>query len=335
MFIDEAKLTVRGGKGGNGCVAFRREKFVPRGGPSGGDGGRGGSVVLVADSFLQTLMDIPQRAVYEAENGRPGEGSTKQGRKGADCVIKAPVGTIVRDADEGIVLKDLAAPGDRCVVARGGRAGKGNKRFASATNRAPHEATPGEPGQERRLFLELKLVADVGIIGLPNAGKSTLISRLSSAHPKIADYPFTTLDPVLGIVEGPGFQRCVMVDIPGLIEGAHDGAGLGHQFLRHVERTRVLVHLVDIMPIEGDADPVHDYDVVRKELEEYNPDLAGKTEIVVTSKIDLLGEDDTRIRDFARAAGRDVLGISAVTGKGLEELRRAVFAELDDMDDER
>jgi len=333
MFVDEARLTVRAGKGGNGCVAFRREKFVPRGGPSGGDGGRGGSVVLAADSSIQTLMDIPQRTVYDAENGRPGEGSSKQGRKGADCTIRVPVGTLVRDADEGIILKDLAEATDRCVVAKGGRAGKGNKHFASATNRTPHEATPGKPGQERRLFLELKLVADVGIIGLPNAGKSMLISRLSSAHPKIADYPFTTLDPVLGIVEGPGFQRCVMVDIPGLVEGAHDGVGLGHEFLRHVERTRLLVHLVDIMPIEGDSDPAHDYGVIRKELGEYKAELAAKTEIVVASKVDLIGDDDAPIRDLARAIGRDVLGISAVTGKGLEELRRTVFAGLYDMDE--
>ena len=333
MFVDEATLTVHAGKGGDGCVAFRREKFVPRGGPSGGDGGRGGSVILVADSSLQTLMDIPQRSVYAAESGRPGEGSNRHGRKGADCTIRVPVGTIVKDADEGIILKDLAAEGDRCVVARGGRAGKGNKHFASATNRAPREATPGAPGRERRLFLELKLVADVGIIGLPNAGKSTLISRLSSAHPKIADYPFTTLDPVLGIVEGPGYQRCVMVDIPGLMEGAHDGVGLGHQFLRHVERTRLLVHLVDIMPIERDSDSAHGYDVVRRELAAYNPHLAAKREIVVASKIDLLGGDDARIRDLAQAVGQDVVGISAATGEGLEQLRRIVFAELDDMDD--
>ena len=335
MFIDEAKLTVRAGKGGNGCVAFRREKFVPRGGPSGGDGGRGGSVILAADGSLQTLMDIPQRTVYQAENGRPGEGSNKQGRKGADCTLKVPVGTIVRDADEGIILKDLAVETDQCIVARGGRAGKGNKHFASATNRTPREATSGNPGQERRLALELRLVADVGIIGLPNAGKSTLISRLSSAHPKIADYPFTTLDPVLGIVEGPGFQRCVMVDIPGLVEGAHDGVGLGHQFLRHVARTRLLLHMVDILPIEGDSDPEHDYHVVRRELAEYNPDLAARREIVVASKIDLLGGDDARLREFAQVVGQTVIGISSVTGTGLEQLRRAVFAQLDDMDDER
>ena len=331
MFVDEAKITVRAGKGGSGCVSFRREKFVPRGGPDGGDGGRGGSVILVVDPRCQTLMDIPSRSVYHAGNGAPGQGNNRQGRKGDDRVLRLPVGTIIRDAQTGLVLKDLAEEGERFVVARGGRAGKGNRHFASATNRTPREASPGQPGQERVLFLELKLVADVGIIGLPNAGKSTLISRLSSAHPKIADYPFTTLDPVLGIVEGPGFTRSVWVDIPGLVEGAHDGVGLGHQFLRHVERTRLLLHLVDVQPVGADRDPCADYHIIRDELARYKVDLAQKEEIVVASKIDVLGADDGPVVALSQAIGKPVIAISSVTGQGLERLRRAVFARLAEM----
>ena len=334
MFVDEARIIVRGGKGGNGCVSFRREKLVPRGGPDGGDGGRGGRVLLAADRTRHTLMDISSRAVYRAGDGRPGSGANRHGKNGRDVVIALPVGTIVKDEQSGIVLKDLAEHEQRFVVASGGRAGKGNKHFASATNRTPREVTPGRPGQERVVLLELKLVADVGIIGLPNAGKSTLISRLSSAHPKIADYPFTTLDPVLGIVEGPGFTRCVMVDIPGLVEGAHEGVGLGHQFLRHVERTRVLLHMVDITPVGRDGGPVDGYNVIRAELSQYSLELARKGEIVVANKIDVLA-DRGRVKELSEAIDKPVLGISAATGEGLEELRRAVFGRLEQMNVER
>jgi len=327
MIVDEATVIVRGGRGGNGCVAFRRERFVPRGGPAGGDGGRGGNVVLAADEACETLMDIPTRSIYTAGNGGPGEGGNRHGKNGNDVIIKIPVGTIVRDTETGIVLKDLDKPHDQVVVARGGRGGKGNRHFATATNRTPREATVGRDGQHRRIFLELKLVADVGIIGMPNAGKSTLISRLSSAHPKIASYPFTTLDPVLGIVEGPGFGRCVVVDIPGLVEGAHEGVGLGHQFLRHVERTRVLIHLVDISPFGEGRSPAEDYRVLRNELGDYNPALAQKPELVVASKMDLFADDAPAV-EFSARIGKKVVGISAVTGKGLEDLRREIFAML-------
>ena len=304
---------------------------MPRGGPDGGHGGRGGSVILIADPRCQTLMDIPSQSVYQAGNGAPGQGNNRHGKQGEDRILRLPVGTIVRDAESSLVLKDLAADGDEFVAARGGRAGKGNRHFATATNRTPREAGPGQPGQERVLFLELKLVADVGIIGLPNAGKSTLISRLSSAHPKIADYPFTTLDPVLGIVEGPDFTRSVWVDIPGLVEGAHDGVGLGHQFLRHVERTRLLLHLVDVQPLGADRGPAADYEVIRQELARYRADLAQKEEIVVASKTDVLGDDDGPIVALSEAIGKDVIPVSSVTGQGLEALRRAVFARLAEM----
>ena len=334
MFIDEATVIVRGGRGGDGCVAFRREKFVARGGPSGGDGGRGGNVVLATDESCETLMDIPARSMYSAGSGSPGEGSNKHGKDGKDVVVRVPVGTIVRDTETGVILKDLKEPGERAVVARGGGGGKGNKHFATSTNQTPREATSGREGQERRIFLELKLVADVGIIGMPNAGKSTLISRLSSAHPKIASYPFTTLDPVLGIVEGPGFRRCVMVDIPGLVEGAHDGVGLGHQFLRHVERTRVLIHLVDISPMGEDREPAEDYQILRNELRDYNPALSVKPEMVVANKMDLFA-DEGPVEAFSERIGKKVVGISAVTGRGLEELRRAVFGMLSDLDKEK
>ncbi|MCJ7543087.1 MAG: GTPase ObgE, partial [Phycisphaerae bacterium] len=290
MFVDEVDIVVVGGRGGDGCVSFRREKFVPRGGPDGGDGGHGGSVHVQTDGSLNTLQHLAGKHHWRAPHGRAGEGSNKHGRSGRDIVVRVPTGTIVRDAEHDLLLKDLTAPGQSICVATGGRGGRGNTHFKSATNQAPRQVEPGEPGQQRTLHLELKLIADAGLIGKPNAGKSTLLSHLSAARPKIAAYPFTTLSPCLGIVEAPGHQRFVLADIPGLIEGAHSGTGLGDAFLRHVERTRVLVHMVDICPISG-SDPAEDYRAIRRELASYSPALATKSEIVVANKMDLTGAD--------------------------------------------
>jgi len=322
LFVDEAEIVVTGGAGGNGCVAFRREKFVPKGGPSGGDGGRGGSVFCQADAAYNTLQHLAGHHHWAAEHGGHGMGKNRHGRAGADVVIRVPPGTIVLDADHGTVLRDLRAPGDRVCVAEGGRGGRGNVHFKSPTHQAPRQAESGEPGRRRRLRLELKLIADAGLIGKPNAGKSTLISRLSAAHPKIAAYPFTTLTPCLGIVELRGYRRFVLADIPGLIEGAHGGAGLGDAFLRHVERTRVLVHVLDVRPPAGDA--ADDYRAVREELEQYSPALAAKDEVVVANKMDLTGSEATLER-LRTELGRPVLAVSAVTGQGLEALGEEVF----------
>ena len=327
MFIDEATMTVRGGAGGRGCCAFRRESRVPRGGPSGGDGGRGGSVYLRADAQLATLSDIVNKALYAAGNGAPGGGSTKRGRNGNDLIVRVPAGTIVRDAETGALLRDLTEPGEQVRVAQGGRGGRGNKAFASPTNRAPRTREDGGEGEERRIALELKLIADVGLVGFPNAGKSTLLSRVSRARPRIASYPFTTLDPQLGIVAVGDYRSIVMADLPGLIEGARHGAGLGDRFLRHVERTRVVCHIVDVMaPYE--ETPAHRYAVIRGELEEYSPALAQKPEVIVASKMDLSGAED-RAAGLAAEIGRPVTNISAVTGKGLPAMLRALVRELD------
>lgn len=325
MFVDEVDITVTAGKGGDGCVAFRREKFIPKGGPNGGDGGDGGNVLLRADEQLNTLHHLAGKHHWKARKGQQGLGKTCHGKRGEDCVVPVPPGTLIFDADHGTLLKDLAQPGEDVVVARGGRGGRGNTAFKSPTNQAPRQFEPGEPGQERRLHLELKLIADVGLVGLPNAGKSTLLSRLSAARPKIAAYPFTTLTPNLGIVELSNFRRFVLADIPGLIEGAHTGAGLGDEFLRHIERTTLLVHVVDIAPLEGD--PVHDYEVICRELEEYSPKLAKKPRLVVANKTDLTGAAENL--DALRAAvGGPVLSISAVTGDGLDALSEKIWAEL-------
>jgi GTP-binding protein len=329
MFIDEAKIFVAAGHGGRGCVSFRREKFVPKGGPDGGDGGKGGDVVLVADRNLTTLLDFRYRRRYEAERGEHGRGSDQTGRDGAHCLIRVPVGTVVRDPDSGDVLADLVEHGQRYIAARGGRGGRGNARFKSPTNRAPRHAEPGEAGEARWLTFELKLLADVGLIGLPNAGKSTLLSRISAARPKIADYPFTTLVPQLGIVRLRDEHTCVVADIPGLIEGAHQGKGLGHQFLRHVERTRLLLHLVDMAVT--DAGPVVNFDAITHELIAYAPTLAKKPQLAVATKIDLPSAKQAweRFQAAMIARGRRVLAISAVTGEGigtlLDELHRALF----------
>jgi GTP-binding protein len=299
MFIDEVKIKVKAGDGGNGCLAFRREKYVPRGGPSGGDGGRGGDVTMVANPNYNTLLHFRFNPEHSAERGRHGEGSNRTGREGESIEIPVPVGTVVYDADTGEQLVDFTEPGQRFTVAKGGRGGRGNARFVSSTHQTPTEHEDGRPGQERHLRLELKLLADVGLVGFPNAGKSTLISRISAAKPKIADYPFTTLEPNLGVVSAnDDYTSFVVADIPGLIEGAHEGHGLGIQFLRHVERTRLLVHLVDVSESSG-RDPVHDFQVILNELASFGHELAEKPMFVVASKIDV-AQDQNRI-DALRA----------------------------------
>src|SRR5919202_1081694 len=303
MFIDRAKIKVRGGHGGNGVTAFRREKFVPRGGPSGGDGGRGGDVWLVADSSLNTLLHLRYNPEHTAERGRHGEGSNRSGREGADTEVRVPVGTQVLDAETGEFLADLAEDGQRWLASKGGRGGFGNAHFASSTNRAPRYHQEGSPGEEHELQLELKLLADVGLVGFPNAGKSTFISTVSAAKPKVADYPFTTLEPHLGVVDLGDFRTFVVADIPGLIEGAHGGAGLGDQFLRHIERTKLLLHLIDLSSASG-RDAVADYEAINRELELYDPRLAERPQIVVATKIDAL-DDPQRLESLRRRAAED------------------------------
>ncbi len=325
MFIDEVDIMVIAGDGGDGCVSFRREKFIPRGGPDGGDGGNGGSVYLVADPAYNTLQHLTGKHHWKAGRGENGKGKNRHGKNGKDVFVPVPPGTIVHDVDLGIVLRDLSTPNDRICVAHGGKGGKGNAHFATASNQAPRQATKGQSGQVRHLHLELKLIADVGLIGKPNAGKSTLLRRLSAARPKVADYPFTTVEPVLGIVELSGDRRFVMADIPGLIEGAHNGAGLGEAFLRHVERAKILVHLVDICPPDGD--PVENYRLVNDELRFYSPALMDKPQIVVANKMDLTGSEDNLER-FRNTVGNDVVAISAVTGKGLGILTEKIWKVL-------
>src|SRR5919201_65573 len=300
-----------GGDGGPGCVSFRREKYVPRGGPDGGDGGDGGDVIVRAVAGTDSLADVVNRKHWRAKDGGRGGPDNRHGRKAPDLVIPVPPGTLIVDRDRGHVLRDLTRAGEEVVVARGGRGGRGNKAFATATNRAPREAQPGTPGEERWVVLELKVIADAGLVGLPNAGKSTLLSRLSRAHPEIADYPFTTKYPNLGLVQVGGERTFVLADLPGLIEGAHSGVGLGHEFLRHVERTRVLVHLVEPLPSDG-SDPVQNYRLVRRELELYNQALADKPEVVAVSKAELTGSETVRER-LEHELGHEVLAISSVT----------------------
>ncbi len=329
MFIDEVKIYVKAGDGGNGCLAFRREKFVPRGGPSGGDGGRGGDVVLVASEHHNTLLHFRFNPEHKAERGRHGEGSNRKGRDGASLDVATPVGTMVYDADSGELLHDFTQAGDRFIAAHGGKGGKGNARFATSTHQTPTEHEPGFPGEERRLRLVLKLLADVGLVGFPNAGKSTLISRISAAHPKIADYPFTTLEPNLGVVSvGNGAadgRTFVVADIPGLIEGAHAGHGLGTQFLRHVERTRLLAHLVDVSEAT-ERDPVHDFEIVMSELASFSEALVKKPMIVVATKLDV-AQDPERVASLERVArqrGLPFFKISSVTGEGIEALKHSM-----------
>ncbi len=322
MFIDHAVINVLGGVGGSGAEAFRREKGVPRGGPAGGDGGHGGSVVLVADPQLATLMDFSYKQHYKAERGRHGEGSNRTGKSGADLELRVPPGTVVRDADTGEELGELLEPGDRLVVAEGGRGGRGNARFATATHQTPRQWEPGEEGGERRVELVLKLIADVGLVGEPNAGKSTLLATVSKARPKVADYAFTTLEPGLGVVGLSDFRSFVMADIPGIIEGAHEGKGLGHQFLRHIERTRTLLLMV---PVDA-ADPAAEYAALRAELEAYSPELAQRPHCLVLSKADLLPPDDEPPTVEAPDAWR-VFTISSVARIGLDPLLDALWAK--------
>jgi GTPase len=321
MFIDEVKIRVKAGNGGNGCLAFRREKYVPRGGPSGGDGGRGGDITMVASEHYNTLLHFRFNPEHTAERGRHGEGSNRSGREGESIELPVPVGTIVYDVETGDMLHDFTTAGDRFLVARGGRGGRGNQHFATSTHQAPTEHEPGRPGEEKHLRLELKLLADVGLVGFPNAGKSTLISRISAARPKIADYPFTTLEPNLGVVSVDD-RTFVVADIPGLIEGAHLGHGLGTQFLRHIERTRLLVHLVDVSEASG-RDPVDDFRVVMEELASFREDLARKPMFVVASKIDVAQEPEkiARLRSLADNKALPFYEISSITGQGIEGLK--------------
>jgi GTP-binding protein len=333
LFIDETQVSVVAGAGGNGCVSFRREKYVPRGGPDGGDGGRGGDVVLVADRNLATLLDLRLRPELRGERGAHGEGSRRQGRDGAGVEARVPVGTLVYDTDEPTSdrpLVDLAQDGQRFVAARGGRGGRGNAQFATATRQAPDFAEPGLPGEARRLRLSLKLLADVGLVGLPNAGKSTLLRRISAARPRVAPYPFTTLVPALGVAEALE-RRFVVADIPGLIEGASEGAGLGDRFLRHIERTRVLVHLLDVGAWQLEArDPLADYAAVRSEIGAYNPELLRRAEIIALNKVDLLSEPALLLplERTLRGQGREVLRISGATGEGVEALLQTLVRAL-------
>jgi GTP-binding protein len=325
MFVDEVEVFVKAGNGGHGCIAFRREKYVPRGGPNGGDGGAGGSVVLVADEGLGTLLDFRYRRHYTADRGAHGQGWDKQGATADDLVLRVPVGTVVRERDTGLALGELTATGERLVVARGGRGGRGNARFATSTRRTPRIAEDGAEGESRWLVLELKLLADVGVVGFPNAGKSTLVSRLSAARPKIADYPFTTLVPTLGLVRLDEARSFVIADIPGLIPGAAEGKGLGLRFLRHVERTRVLVHLLDLDPATG-RDPIEDWEAIQRELGEYSADLAARPQLLAANKVDLDGAAPRldAVRGLAEREGLPLVAISARTGAGLEELRAAI-----------
>ncbi|QDU58310.1 GTPase ObgE [Aeoliella mucimassa] len=328
MFVDRVEIELQAGRGGDGCVSFRREKFIPRGGPDGGDGGNGGSIIVVAEAGVDSLAAMAHRKHWRAKSGTPGSGSNRHGANADDLIIRVPPGTLVRDSKHNLVLRDLANAGDQVVAARGGQGGKGNARFKSSTNQVPRESTPGTEGEQRMIVFELKLIADVGLLGKPNAGKSTLLSRVSRARPEIANYPFTTKKPNLGIVQVDLDTEFVMADIPGLIEGAHSGAGLGLEFLRHVERTRVLLHLVEPMPMDQ-SDPMANYQAIRKELEEYSADLAARPEIIAVSKAELPGAAELA-EQLAAETGREVFTFSAVTGEGLKELLGRTFTMLKD-----
>ena len=328
MFVDEVDIHVTAGAGGKGCLSFRREKYVPRGGPDGGDGGHGGSVFVTAIATKNTLVDFRYHPDFKAQRGQHGQGANRTGHTAEDLDITVPIGTLVyeKDGDGTRLIADLAEEGQRVCVAKGGRGGRGNARFVSSTNRAPRRTEPGEEGEEKQLRLELKLLADVGLVGFPNAGKSTLISRISAARPKIASYPFTTLAPNLGVVSMSGNRSFVVADVPGLIKGAHEGHGLGHQFLRHIERTKILVHLVDVSSASG-REPVEDFDTIRDELQQFDPAVAAKPQIVVATKIDALDDAGRldRLRRHVRKKKLPFAKISAVSGEGLDELLETVW----------
>jgi Obg family GTPase CgtA len=329
MFIDRVKIRIKAGDGGNGVTAFRREKFIPRGGPSGGDGGKGGDVWLESDDSLNTLLHLRYNPEHNAERGRHGEGSNRHGRDGVDEIVKVPIGTQIFDAATGELLHDFTDASQRFLAAKGGKGGWGNSHFATSTRQAPKFHYTGRPGQERELQLELKLIADVGLVGFPNAGKSTLISVISAAKPKIADYPFTTLEPNLGVVDLGDFRTFVVADIPGLIEGASEGAGLGDRFLRHIERTRLILHLVDVSSMSG-RDPVDDYEIIDRELAAYNEDLAARTQIIVATKIDALDEPERleKLKERAASDRREFFAISSVANQGLKELVNTIAKRL-------
>ncbi len=331
QFIDQVKVYIKAGDGGKGCVSFRREKFIPRGGPNGGDGGRGGHVIFRATGNMNTLLDIRYRQQYLAKRGQHGMGRDMHGKNGGDLMIPVPLGTLIKDAETEEVLHDLVVDGQEFIAAKGGRGGMGNAHFKSSTRQAPRFAQPGEPGEDMTLFLELKLLADVGLIGLPNAGKSTLISSLSSARPKIADYPFTTLIPNLGVVKHGDYKSFVIADIPGLIEGAHKGTGLGFQFLRHVERTSLLLHLVDISEM-AEGDPVENFRKINKEMELYSPKLITKPQAVAGTKLDIKGDGEKldSLAEYCEDKHYDFFPICAVTGDGLKDLIKYLATKVDE-----
>lgn len=336
MFIDETKVYVRAGTGGKGCVSFRREKCVPKGGPDGGGGGKGGDVYLQADPKLKTLLDFHLRPHIRAKNGMNGSGSNKVGRSAEDIILKVPLGTVVKEFETGEIITDLVEAGKMICIAKGGKGGRGNSHFVSSTHQSPREAEDGIEGEEKTLVLELKLLADVGLVGFPNAGKSTLLSRISQAKPKIADYPFTTLNPILGQVRVGEGKSFVVADLPGLIENAHQGVGLGHEFLRHIERTKVLIHIVDISPLD-ESDPIHNFETINKELELYDPLLMQRPQIVALNKVDMLPtkRKANKVKKELEARGFEVHLISALTGEGLKQLLYAVNEKLEEMENQK
>lgn len=327
MFVDEAEIYVKAGDGGPGAVSFRREKYIPKGGPDGGDGGDGGSIYFESDPAESTLLDFASKHHWRAEHGKPGQGKKMYGKSGADLIIRVPPGTLIYDKEHNILLADLDQPGKRVLIAKGGKGGLGNWHFKSPTNQTPRYAQPGTEGQERYLKLELKLIADVGLVGMPNAGKSTLLRSISAARPKVADYPFTTLEPQLGIVDIVGDRRMVFADIPGLIEGAQKGAGLGHAFLRHIERTKIIVHLLDLFPTDG-SDPAENYRIIRKELEAFSPLLAEKHEIIAANKMDLATDNEALDNLRQALAGKEIFPISGVSKQGVDPLLEAIWNRL-------
>jgi GTP-binding protein len=335
LFVDQVRVTLIAGKGGDGCLSFRREYRVPKGGPDGGRGGDGGNIYLLSDPDLNTLAYFRYHAINKARKGAHGQGSNKQGKRGRDLYLKVPVGTVVKSARTGETIYDFIKPGQIYLAARGGLGGRGNASFATPTHQAPREFEKGKPGEEKELILELKLIADVGLVGFPNAGKSTLISKISAARPLIADYPFTTLTPSLGVVDVNQERSFVVADIPGLIEGAHQGHGLGIQFLRHIERTRILVHLIDLSPLTG-RDPASDYRIIQNELKAFNQELIKKKQVIAANKIDLLGEGKRgllNIRKLAEKEKKPFLAISALTGEGLEDLVSFLAGLLEEEND--